>query len=68
MRDPIWAIMDDEGRRISWLAQRAGYTRVYLSYVKAGKRHGSARFRARCAAALGRSVAELFADAKEVTA
>lgn len=38
MRDPIWAVMEVQGRRISWLGEQIGLKKSYLSLIKAGRR------------------------------
>lgn len=50
--DPIWGILDYQGRSIVWLAQRTGYSEVMVRHVKIGIAAPSRQFRERCSTAL----------------
>lgn len=53
-------ILQDEGRKPSWLAVKTGVSRQYVHGVLWGHWPASAKFRAACAEALGRGESELF--------
>lgn len=60
-RHPIFRrLMVDEGRRLSWLAARIGYSHQHVKNVSAGSWPASARFRAACAALVGARECDLF--------
>lgn len=69
--DPIWGIMEHQGRTLAWLARRTGYSHTHVKNVKGGHQNASAEFRRRCAAALDIPEKYLFqpdpADAPEAT-
>ena len=59
-QDPIWKIMEHEGRRQTWLARRISYSVEHVTRVKSGDLPASWVFRSRCAEVLGRPESELF--------
>lgn len=50
---PLWAILDHQGRTLAWLARVTEYSESHIWAMKGGRAEPTARFRARCAAALG---------------
>lgn len=52
MRDPVWDIMDDQGRSLRWLADVTGFSRDHVAHVACGDRPATAAFRAACSRAL----------------
>ena len=65
---PLKRILFDEGRKQSWLASQAGLDQATLSRIVNGL-HCDDPTRAKIAAALGRSVGEVFPeDAADVAA
>ena len=50
---PIVRVLEDQGRRQTWLARRIGVNAEHLNRVIRGNRPASAHFRQACALALG---------------
>lgn len=57
---PIRGIMRDEGRMLTWLARKTGYSQVYVQMTLLGHWNPSPAFRQRCVAVLQRPEDELF--------
>ena len=51
MDDPIWEILDHQGRSLKWLARRTGYSYAHVKGVAAGQARITPEFRERCAEA-----------------
>lgn len=51
--DPLWEVLDHQGRSITWLANATGRSQWYLFDVKKGKRATDKAFREECAKVLG---------------
>jgi transcriptional regulator with XRE-family HTH domain len=50
---PDWtALLRDQGRSMTWLAQQVGVSRTYLADVAAGRKHASPELQERIALAL----------------
>lgn len=55
-------VMRQQGRKATWLAAVTGVSPATVTRIRKGQRNPSADFRARAAAALEMSEAELFPD------
>lgn len=55
-------VLDEQGRRRDWLADRTGVSPATVTLVAQGKRTPSAEFRAKAAEALGVSERDLFPE------
>lgn len=64
--DPIWDILDHQGRRLEWLARRLGYTPVYVRGIKAGQFPVTTEFRRRCANVIDLPESVLFLSTADV--
>ncbi len=60
MVDPIWRVLEHQGRSLKWLAERTGYAHQYVRKMKIGLAPISLEFRERCAAALDLPLDVLF--------
>lgn len=60
MRDPVWALLADQGRNMKWLARVTGYRHSYVRRIACGASRPSSAFRAACAKALDVPEASLF--------
>ena len=49
---PIWLIIDHQGRSLTWLARKSGYSFSHVRNVKCGLARMTPNFRMRCAQAL----------------
>lgn len=58
-------VLDEQGRRRDWLAERAGVSPALVTLIAQGKRSPSPEFRERAAAALGVPETLLFPEAME---
>ncbi len=61
---PLKRILQDEGRRQAWLAERAGLDQATLSRIVTGRLVPTDREREAIAKALGRDVDELWPEAE----
>lgn len=52
MQEPLWEILDHQGRKLGWLARKTGYSISHIWAIKGGKFPAQATFRKRCADAL----------------
>lgn len=69
--DPIWEVMEEQGRSLVWLAKVTGYSESHVRNVKARVYRATPEFRAACARALQLREHHLFLDvprAREVAA
>lgn len=60
MEQPIVALLRQQGRRQTWLAQQIGYSQGYVYRVLQGVAEPAPVFRQRCSEVLGVPVDELF--------
>jgi hypothetical protein len=60
--DPIWEIMETQGRKLVWLAVWIGVSESHLRAIKAGNMTATPEFRAKCARALQLPERLLFRD------
>jgi lambda repressor-like predicted transcriptional regulator len=67
-RQPVFDILREQGRLLTWLARKSGYSHSHVKAVAAGIFPPSAKFRKACADALGLPEADLFNDAEPVAA
>ena len=58
--DPLWNVLEHQGRSITWLANATGRSQWYLFDVKKGKRATDKAFREECAKVLGVPTQMLF--------
>lgn len=63
---PIAAVLRDQGRKQTWLADRIGYSDRHLNQVIRGTLPASPEFRRKCAEALGIAEDGLFILTDEV--
>ena len=63
MRDPIWAVLEHQGRNLKWLARVTGYKYSYVRALACGVHPPSGEFRRRCAKALDMPESLLFLPA-----
>ena len=71
VRDPIWQILRDQGRNMSWLARQTGYKHGTVRRISCGYLKPSAAFRRKCAIAMSMSERYLFVsnlDGPEINA
>ena len=59
-RQPLFDILDQQGRSMRWLARAAGLSYWTIASVKYGRRHASPEFRTAAARALGLPESALF--------
>ena len=52
MEHPLWHVLEHQGRKLWWLAQRTGYSESHLWALKAGKFPCTPDFRQKAAKAL----------------
>lgn len=57
--DPIWPLLEHQGRTLSWLSHRTGYSQSRIWAIKAGEA-ASPEFRKKCAMALDMLEENLF--------
>lgn len=57
---PIFGLLRDDGRQMTWLARQTGVSAQYVRAIKCGLQRPGARFRAECARVMGRPDSELF--------
>lgn len=60
MRDPIWALLADQGRNMKWLARVTGYRHSYVRRIACGASKPSGAFRRACVRALETPESALF--------
>lgn len=48
----IWAVMEEQGRSLDWLARQIGYSLSHVRNVRYGGANAGPEFRERCAKAL----------------
>lgn len=65
---PLKAVLEEEGRKQSWLSERTGIPQPRLSQIVNGHWNADEPTRAAIAAALGRHVDELWPDADQAAA
>ncbi len=65
----LFAILEDKGSSVTWLASRMGYSREYVSMVKSGRKPVTAAFmdKASRVMSLPKSVLFLSTDVREGT-
>ncbi len=51
-RFQLWRIMDDQGRKLVWLADRVQYSANHVYHIRYGQRPATPEFRTRCAQVL----------------
>ena len=61
-------VIEEQGRRLDWLAEQLGYTPSYISKLKSGSKPITEEIAVRLAEALNVSVIDLVADQQEVAA
>ena len=61
-------VMQEQGRRGTWMAEQTGVSPTFVTLVAQGKRKAPADFRRRAADALGVSEVELFPEAEAAAA
>ena len=64
-RDPVWDILEQQGRRQVWLAARAHISQSLVTRLKQGSRRASPVVRTRIAAALDLPESVLFVPRHE---
>jgi transcriptional regulator with XRE-family HTH domain len=65
--DPIWEILEKQGRKFLWLAEKTGFSEGYIREMRVRRRVPSATFRAKCAEILDIPERYLFADVVDVS-
>ncbi len=60
---PIWRILNHQGRTLSWLAERTGYSPAFVRGMKIGQWPISEAFRQKAAVALDLPIDVLFLSA-----
>jgi len=64
--EPIWSILEHQGRTMRWLADRIDYSISYVKQFKYGQIELTDEFKKRCARALDLPVEVLFLRAVSV--
>lgn len=57
----LWAVMEEQGRSLDWLARQTGYSLSHVRNVRYGTANAGPEFREACAKALQIPVGVLFA-------
>ena len=55
-------LMNEQGRKATWLAEQIGYSSALISRIRSGERAATPDFRRKAAAALGVPEDELFPE------
>jgi len=59
--DPIWDVLEEQGRSLVWLAKWTGFSEAYVRDIRARRFPTTATFRAACSRALQIHERHLFA-------
>ena len=61
-------VMEEQGRKATWLAEQTGFSSALISRVRSGERRPSPAFKRAAAKALEMTVDELFPETEQAAA